>query len=295
MSASVTAVEFLRKTLAYPDWRGRVLYGILRGVFALVPIRRTMILEALARAFPEKDEPWRRATLKGIYQHYSWMIVEFLAAVNDSSLVDRMVVEVEGREIGDAQLASGKGCFVLSGHFGNWELSGAWLPRNGYPVDPAARDADDADFAALIERYRTSLGEHTLRKGAMNVLNMLRDAKAGRWIALIADQNAGPHALPVTFLGRRTTMVEGPAALALTAKLPLITFYTMRLGPFRHRAVFKPPVCDGTEGRSKENIAEYTQRANRVLEDMVRSAPEQWFWFHRRWKYDPDNPKVKAQ
>ena len=295
MSASVAAVEFLRRALAYPDWRGRVLYGLLRGVFALVPIRRKLVLEALERAFPEKDKKWRRATLKGLYSHYSWMIVEFLAAVNDPSLVDQMVVEVEGREIGDKVLASGKGCFVLSGHIGNWEISGAWLPRNGYPCEPAARDADDESFAALIERYRASLGEHTLRKGALNVRGMVRDALAGKWIGLIADQDAGPRAMPVTFLGRRTTMVEGPAALALTAKLPLITFYTVRLGPFKHRGYFLPPVCDGTEGRSKENIAEYTRRANAVLEDMVRSAPEQWFWFHRRWKYDPDNPKVKAQ
>ena len=295
MSASAAALEFLRRALAYPDWRGHVLYGLFRGVFALVPIRRKMVLEALARAFPEKDETWRKETLKGMYRHYSWMIVEFLAAVNDPSLVDKMVVEVEGREIADAQLASGKGCFVLSGHIGNWEISGAWLPRNGYPVDPAARDADDESFAALIERYRASLGEHTLRKGAMNVRGMVRDALAGKWIGLIADQNAGPNAVPVTFLNRRTTMVDGPAALALTAKLPLLTIYGVRLAPFRHKMCILPPICDGTEGRSKENIAEYTLRANAVLEDMVRKTPEQWFWFHRRWKYDPDHPGVKAQ
>ena len=246
MSASVAAVEFLRRTLAYPDWRGRVFYGLLRGVFALVPIRRKLVLEAMARAFPEKDENWRRATLKKLYSHYSWMIVEFLAAVNDPSLIERMFVEVEGRNVAESVLASGKGCFVLSGHFGNWEIAGPWLPRNGYPVEPAARDADDESFAALIERYRASLGEHTLRKGAMNVRGMVRDARAGKWIGLIADQDAGPNAVPVTFLNRRTTMVEGPAALALTARLPLITIYGVRLGPFRHKMRILPAICKGT-------------------------------------------------
>ena len=48
MSASVAAVEFLRRTLAYPDWRGRVLYGLLRGVFALVPIRRKLVAKKLS-------------------------------------------------------------------------------------------------------------------------------------------------------------------------------------------------------------------------------------------------------
>lgn len=60
MSFAVSAVEFLRKTLAYPDWRGRALYGLFRSVFAFVPIRRRLVLDALKASFPEKDEAWRK-------------------------------------------------------------------------------------------------------------------------------------------------------------------------------------------------------------------------------------------
>lgn len=295
MSLAVSAVEFLRKALAYPGWRGRALYGLFRSVFALVPIRRRLVLDALAVSFPEKDEAWRRETLRGMYRHFSWMIVEFLACQNDPSLVTKMVVEVEGREHADALKASGQGCFILSGHFSNWEICGAWLPQSGYPVQAAARDADDADFAALIERYRANLGETTLRKGAMNVRHMLKEACGGAWIALLADQDAGPNAVPVTFLNRRTTMVEGPAALALTGKLPLIAIYSLRLAPFKYRVRILPDIAAGFSARSRENIASLTQKANNVLEDMVRLAPEQWFWFHRRWKTNPDCPGVKMQ
>lgn len=295
MSFAVSAVEFLRKTFAYPGWRGRALYGLFRSVFALAPIRRRLMLDALKASFPEKDEVWRKSTLRGMYRHFSWMIVEFLACQNDPSLVTKMVVEVEGREHADALKASGQGCFILSGHFSNWEICGAWFPQNGYPVQAAARDADNPEFAALIERYRANLGETTLRKGAMNVRHMLRLAQSGRWIALLADQDAGPSAVPVTFLNRRTTMVEGPAALALTAKLPLLAVYSLRLAPFKYRVVFLPDLAAGFSGRSRENIAALTQKANAVLEDMVRLAPEQWFWFHRRWKTDPDRPGVKMQ
>lgn len=295
MSFAVSAVEFLRKTLAYPDWRGRALYGLFRSVFAFVPIRRRLVLDALKASFPEKDEAWRKKTLHGMYRHFSWMIVEFLACQNDPALVNKMVVEVEGRECADAQRASGAGCFMLAGHFGNWEILGGWLLWNGYPVQPAARDADNPEFAALIERYRANLGETTLRKGAMNVRHMLRQAQAGNWIALLADQDAGPHAVPVTFLNRRTTMVEGPAALALTAKLPLLAVYSLRLAPFKYRVVFLPDLVGNLQERSRENVAALTQKANAMLEDMVRLAPEQWFWFHRRWKTDPDRPGVKMQ
>ena len=164
MKAAVSAIEFFRRTLAYPDWRGRIFYGILRSVFACVPIRRRLVLDALEASFPEKDAAWRRKTLHGIYRHFSWMIVEFLAAVNNPALVSKMVVQVEGREIVDRLMAEKKGCFILTGHFANWEICGAWMPQNGYPMMPAARDADDPDFAELIEHYRSTLGEKTLRR-----------------------------------------------------------------------------------------------------------------------------------
>lgn len=295
MSLSVTALETLRKTLAWPDWRGKILYGICRGIFFLVPIRRKLVLDALKISFPEKDAAWRRRTLNGIYRHFSWMIVEFLAAVNNPHLVQDMFVETEGLEIIERFRAEKQGCFILTGHFGNWEICGPWVAQNGYPMQPAARDADDRDFAALIERYRTILGEHTVRRGAMNVLHMVRKARSGGMIALLADQNAGRNGVPVTFLGRRATMVEGPAALSLTARVPLITIYSVRLAPFKYRLRVLPPLTDGTEGNSHENIFALTQKANAALEEMVRIAPEQWFWFHRRWKTDPDHPGVKAQ
>lgn len=295
MKAAVTALEILRRTLAYPDWRGRLFYGLLRAVFAGVPFRRRLILDALKVSFPDQDERWRKATLRGIYRHFSWMIVEFLAAVNDPSLVNKMAVQTEGRDVLDRLKAEKKGCFILTGHFSNWEICGAWLPQNGYPMMPAVRDSDDPDFAELIENYRSSLGEKTLRKGTANVRRMIRLARSGAMIALLADQDAGPHAVPVTFLNRRTTMVEGPAALSLTAEVPLIAIYSLRLAPFKYKIIIKPPLNADLEGRSVEHVAALTRCANAVLEDMVRLAPEQWFWFHRRWKTDPDRPGVKMQ
>ena len=165
MKAAVTALEILRRTLAYPDWRGRLFYGLLRAIFAGVPFRRRLILDALKVSFPDQDERWRKATLRGIYRHFSWMIVEFLAAVNDPSLVNKMAVQTEGRDVLDRLKAEKKGCFILTGHFSNWEICGAWLPQNGYPMMPAVRDSDDPDFAELIENYRSSLGEKDAAQG----------------------------------------------------------------------------------------------------------------------------------
>ncbi len=291
MKLSVLAVESLRR-FARPGWRAKTLYGIFRGLFALIPIRRKLVLESLRLSFPEKDLRWRRDTLKRIYRHYAWMIVEVLAAQNDPSLVLRMVSEVEGQENLDWLCAQKIGCFILTGHMSNWELCGAWVALSGYPLETAVRDTDDPDFAELIEKYRQNMKITTLRKGALGVRTMVKHALQGKWVALLSDQDAGRDAVPVWFLGRHTTMVEGPAALSLTAQVPLIPIYSIRLAPFRYKMCILPPLATGQEGRSRGNIVKLTLKANETLEEMVRRAPEQWFWFHRRWKTNPDTAQA---
>ena len=36
-----------------------------------------------------------------------------------------------------------------------------------------------------------------------------------------------------------------------------------------------------------------TQRFTSALERMIRRAPEQYFWLHRRWKHQPKAKKSK--
>lgn len=295
MSVGTAALEALRRSLAYPDWRGKILYGMCRGILAIVPIRRRHVLHELELCYPESSVKWRKDTLKAIYRHCAWMIVEFLAAVNDPSLVSKMYVEVEGKEYIDKIKNEGKGAFVLCAHFGNWEVAGSWVPQNGYPMIAAARNADDADFAKLIAHYRERLGETIVYKGLPSIRQMIRDAKNGKWIALLADQDAGPNAIPVTFFGRRTTMVDGPAALSLTAKVPLVGMYPFRLAPFKYKMHIEPPLSTGDEGRTTKNVFDLTQRANAQMESMIRLAPEQWFWFHRRWKNVPRGEAKNAK
>jgi len=34
-------------------------------------------------------------------------------------------------------------------------------------------------------------------------------------------------------------------------------------------------------------VARVTRRCNEELEKAIREAPDQWMWFHRRWKTRP--------
>jgi KDO2-lipid IV(A) lauroyltransferase len=41
------------------------------------------------------------------------------------------------------------------------------------------------------------------------------------------------------------------------------------------------------------DIVENTRRCNVVFEEMLRRYPEQWIWFHKRWKTRPiGDPRI---
>lgn len=289
MSFATKFVESLRH-FASPGWRGRVLYFFFRGLLAIVPIRRSVALESMKASFPGHERRWYRSLLSRCYSHYAWMLVEYLAAQNDPDLVLKIVKRARGFEQLDRLRAEGKGCIVLTGHIGNWEVGAAWLCRSGYPFETVVRDTDDADFAKLIEQYRSHLGVVTLRKEFSNMRQMIRrPQREGVFLALLADQDASTDGVPVSFLGRGCTMVPGPAVISLSAGVPLIPVYCRRNGPFDLEMVALPVVEVPFEANRDRQVVTLTCAANAVLEHIVKNDPEQWFWFHRRWKtHDSD-------
>ena len=47
-------------------------------------------------------------------------------------------------------------------------------------------------------------------------------------------------------------------------------------------------LVDNTELSDDEKVFHITQRMTTSFEELVKKAPEQWFWFHRRWKTTPE-------
>ena len=43
-------------------------------------------------------------------------------------------------------------------------------------------------------------------------------------------------------------------------------------------------------GDKRKDLENNTQAYNRVIEDIVRRFPDQWFWVHQRWKTKPYCP-----
>jgi KDO2-lipid IV(A) lauroyltransferase len=66
--------------------------------------------------------------------------------------------------------------------------------------------------------------------------------------------------------------------------MPLVPVFCLRQGTGDFRIVFHPPLAGERRGALRDDIQRLTQETTGVIEGVIREHPDQWFWFHKRWK-----------
>lgn len=264
-------------------WRAKAVASFLAAGLRAARPRRAVALDNLRSIYPDSSEEWREEILRGCYRHLAWMVAEFLALLEDPKQALSWVYEVEGKDILDELHAPGRGALLISGHLGNWELTAAWLAQSGYPVKPIVRPPNDGNLALLIEEYRRRAGVETFPKDAV-AKQVVRFVKGGGFLGLMPDQAWDSSGVYGPFMGRMCSTATGPAAFARLSGAPVVPIFSRRVAPFRHKVVVAPPLPMESGGAKDDTLRENTLRINDAIETMVRAAPEQWLWLHRRWK-----------
>ncbi len=216
--------------------------------------------------------------LAAVYRHFALAAVDLLFF---RRLFDPMRFKEHFRIEGDAlahyRATRPDGAVFVTGHFGNWELYGAALRHLGIPVAPVARPLAVPWLDSAVDRFRRAHTQETIPKRDALPL-ALKAIRRGRCVAFLADQAAGREGIPVPFFGRDAQTYAAPAALALKLGVPLYAGYSTRIGDgIRYRCFAEHVPVEG-------DVESLTRRLNGILEGYVRACPEQWWWFHRRFK-----------
>ena len=180
------------------------------------------------------------------------------------------------------------GAFVLTAHFGNWELFAYAHGLYGYPVHLVYRALRNPLIDEYVHRLRRSAGTVTLRKSAAG-LSLVRSLRQGGIVVIPADQNSKRGmGVFVNLFGVPASTNSGLARLAMRTGFPVYPAFLVREGRSpRHRIVIGPPVPIARTADRVADVHENTQRFTRVLEDMITRYPDHWLWVHKRWKTRP--------
>lgn len=245
--------------------------------------RRRIVEDQMSAAFPDRDDAWVAETTRACYRHFGREIAAIARIgrhggdylISRSSGVDE-VVDLHRRVTG------GGGAIIVTGHVGNWEAAGAFLAAAGIPMAAVVKRQRNPAFneRMLATRRRSGIEPIYMQDARSRIPEALRE---GKTVALVADQDAGERGVFVPFLGREASTFRGPARLALSQDVPLFFGAGLRFG--RDYGWVLQPI--ERPARTEPAELEYTRRWVSRLEEQVRLHPEQYFWFHRRWKTRP--------
>lgn len=184
-------------------------------------------------------------------------------------------------------LISDRPCIFLTAHVGNWELLGYVLALIGFRMTALARPLDNPLVSDWLFRQRQASGLGVITKwGATEELQ--RIIESGGKIAFIADQNAGDDGVFVPFFGRLASSYKSIGLLAMRYRLPIVAGWARRIGGHLRYELSSMDVIRPEEWDAQPDPLFYiTARYNLAMERMIRQAPEQYLWMHRRWKSRP--------
>lgn len=260
------------KAYARGEALGRLLYRLSRK-------HRRIALANLALAFPEMAEAERRSLAVRVFEHFGQTAVDFMRCSIRTDEEVLATTRCEGLEHVDRALEQGKGAMLITGHLGNWERAAHFMTAKGYKLSVIARDANQSDLNDLVLQLRQAAGVEVIARGnaARPVLTKMR---RNELVAILPDQNSWEAFVP--FFGKPAGTALGPAVLHRRTGAPLVPLACYVEGPGRLHMVFKEPIAP-LEGYDDEDCA-IMAAINLALEDFIRVHPEQYLWFHDRWK-----------
>jgi KDO2-lipid IV(A) lauroyltransferase len=259
--------------------------------YEVLKIRRRTIDENLAFAFPRLGSTDRQRLARQMWHHIFLLGCEL-------AHVPRKIHETNWRDYVEiaktdcyeqvSHMLDDRPLVVVSGHFGNFEVGGVISGLLGFPTFTVARPLDNPFLDRFVNHFRGLTGQLMLaKKGSAAQIDAIM--KSGGTLVLLGDQSAGPKGCWVQFFGREASCHKAVALLSLLNDAPMILAYSVRLGrPMKFRVGVKA-VFDPRENRSM-GTQELTQWYSDQLEDIIRTAPEQYWWLHRRWKTPPSRP-----
>lgn len=286
--------------------------------YARSPLNRKQLARCRDRvrfAFPEWDEDKVADVAEGVWGHLFQLGCEMLFTPRLLSS-DSWVRHVSFGKAAEAfgEVLTNKPVILLTGHFGNWELAGYALAVKGVPVHAVYRPLDLKPLDRWVRGVREKRGMRMVDKfGAVRELPDAMDR--GGMPAFVADQNAGDRGLFVPFFGRLTSTYKSVGMLAMQKNASIICggavrspkrgpdgvdeLHSFATGRWQDAMGYRIDIHDVIRPEDWQDQPDplfyITARYRKSIEEMVRTAPEQYFWMHRVWKSRPKHERLRRE
>ncbi len=268
----------------------RVRFGEALGylVYSVDRRHRRVAKENLQSAYPRADLSWHKDVARRAFRHIGRLLVEVLTLPQrlEDPLDD---LRFEGWQHLQTVQQGGRGYFLVSAHFGNWERIAQFQATMGYPLTMVVRPLDNPYLEELLAEIRECCGNRVVykRNAVREIVKALRN---GGGVAFMIDQNFGEAGrVFVPFFGRPAATTPVLGRIAAKMNVPVLPVFSYPLLGGRYRIVYGTPITSARSGDAERDAMAITEEVTRQVEGAVRSSPGAWFWMHRRWRTRPED------
>ncbi|VXB01537.1 Lipid A biosynthesis lauroyl acyltransferase [Pseudomonas sp. 8AS] len=289
-------------------FKGALVVGFLR-LFALLPWRAVQVVGAaigwlmwklpnrsrevarinLAKCFPELPPAELEQLLGRALMDIGRTITESACAwIWPAQRSIDLVREVEGLEVLQAALASGKGVVGITSHLGNWEVLNHFYCAQCKPIifyrPPKLKAVDE-----LLQKQRVQMGNKVAASTKEGILSVIKEVRRGGAVGIPADPEPSlSSGVFVPFCGTQALTSKFVPGMLSGGKAVGVFLHALRLDD---GSGYKVILEAAPAGMYSENVEEGVAAMSAVIERYVRSYPSQYMWSMKRFKKRPPGEK----
>lgn len=176
---------------------------------------------------------------------------------------------------------------LATGHLGAWE-AGITAITSVRPMLAVARLMDNPYIQKFLESHNFRGGATIIPKKQGfkgSAIHRWRESNAA--LTILFDQYSS-RGVRVPFFGNTVPVYTSPARLHLKTKAPIVVGGFLRTGLLRYKMVtVGDPIYYTEPADNAEAVKTLTAEFISRLEEVIRMAPDQYLWIHRRFRGIP--------
>ena len=237
--------------------------------------RRPIIMKNLDIAFPDKEKKEKIKIAKNTYKNFLEFFEDIIEFKKNPKYDE---IKVIGEEYILNAINSNKPIILVTGHFGNWEITPKFIVKKyKKPMAVIMRKIEHEKINKFFKKIRANEDIKLInkRKSAKEIIKSLLKEK--RILGVLIDQYTRNKEAPIIDFFKPTPFNPAVSKLAKTTKAIVIPGFCYKENGKYFIEFKKPKEFEGS-------IEKFTQWQADEIKEMIKRYPDEYYWFHNRWK-----------
>jgi predicted LPLAT superfamily acyltransferase len=220
-------------------------------------------------------------------------VLNFATTIHDrvyliNQQYDAFNITIDGESLMRAQVALGRGAFLMGAHMGSFEVIGSIGRRQpGLQVSMAMYEDNARKINGILAAINPNATPDIVSLGHIDAMLRIADRlDRGAFVGMLGDRTLGNEPVQqVTILGERAYLPTGPMRAAALLRRSVIFMVGLYRGKNRYHVVFESVAdfSDSTISRDVQ-VRHAVERYAALLDKYCRSDPYNWFNFFDFWR-----------